>query len=87
LSDGSSSGEWRLPNNNELQSLLNPGLPGPYLSTGMFTDVQRHYWSSTSVSVSLAWFVNLDTGEAFWAMKPDYSWVWPVRDYRSYEGP
>jgi len=49
LSDGSSSGDWRLPNIKELQSLIDFGQVGPALPDGHpFTDVQNSfYWSST----------------------------------------
>jgi len=62
LSDGSSAGDWRLPNLNELRSLIDPTESNPALSAGHpFSDVQSStllYWSSTThsdVFSSLAW--------------------------------
>jgi Protein of unknown function (DUF1566)/Carboxypeptidase regulatory-like domain len=50
LSDGSSAGQWRLPNLNELESLVDVSTANPALSAGNpFTNVSNAiYWSSTS---------------------------------------
>ncbi|MBI5100897.1 MAG: DUF1566 domain-containing protein [Nitrospirae bacterium] len=50
LSDGSAAGDWRLPNINELNSLMdasrsNPALPAGHPFTGVQAD---NYWSSTT---------------------------------------
>jgi hypothetical protein len=52
LSDGSVPGDWRMPNRNELTSLLDLGNLNPALPTGNpFTNFQLaredRYWSST----------------------------------------
>ncbi len=49
LSDGSSAGTWRMPNVNELESLVdvsraNPAVPGPFTNI----NVTAAYWSSTT---------------------------------------
>ena len=50
LSDESTAGEWRLPNINELESLVDVSLSNPALTPGNpFTNVSTAiYWSSTS---------------------------------------
>ncbi|NIO68243.1 MAG: DUF1566 domain-containing protein, partial [Anaerolineae bacterium] len=50
LGDGSSEGDWRLPNVRELQSLIDYGRQTPALPSGHpFTGVQSSlYWSSTT---------------------------------------
>jgi len=50
LSDGSGAGQWRLPNLNELASLLDASSSAPALPSGHpFTDVSGAvYWTSTS---------------------------------------
>ncbi|HTS34089.1 MAG TPA: DUF1566 domain-containing protein [Candidatus Solibacter sp.] len=50
LTDGSSAGQWRLPNLNELESLVDVSASNPALPAGNpFTNVSTAiYWSSTS---------------------------------------
>ena len=83
LSDGSSAGEWRLANTNELRSLFDPALGAPYLPTGHpFTGVQSNfYWSSTSVANNTdnAWEVSLRDGKVISSNKRNTNYVWPVR--------
>ena len=69
LADGSKAGDWRLPNLNELESLvdvsaahpaLTPGNPFVHVSTGI-------YWSSTSyfggqLGSPSAWAIRMDDG-------------------------
>lgn len=83
LSDGSIAGQWRLPNINELESLVDytqrdPALPASH----PFTDVQTSsYWSSTAyISPNEARTVNLSSG-THGSYSRDYftNYVWPVR--------
>jgi len=51
LADGSTAGQWRMPNANELESLVDVSQSGPALSAGHpFTNVAatNAYWSSTT---------------------------------------
>lgn len=84
LSDGSSAGQWRLPNVNELHSLIdltqsNPALPANH----PFTGVQlAPYPTSTTFSgyPTDVWVVGLHTGYVARYPKHKPAWgVWPVR--------
>jgi hypothetical protein len=85
LTDGSSAGDWRLPNVKELQSLIDFDNSDPALPTGNpFTDVQSFvYWSSTTYAddTPYAWEVDLYDGYVSDWNKDDgeYDSVWPVR--------
>ena len=92
LSDGSSVGDWRLPNINELQSLIHRGYNAPALpdtaGTGKwsngdpFNNVQSfYYWSSTTRpnSSAFAWFVYMGYGIEDFHEKTNENYVWPVR--------
>jgi len=84
LSDGSSAGNWRLPNVNELHSLIdltqsNPALPSGHPFDGI---LGAGYWSSTTDNSwipAVAWYVNLSTGSVVSASKSNTYYVWPVR--------
>ena len=77
--------DWRLPNINELESLIDAERWGPALPAGHpFTNVQGfYYWSSTSYADSsfYAWLVNMYYGYMSSSVKSsDASYcVWPVR--------
>ena len=83
LSDGSTAGQWRLPNRNELQSLIdytrgNPALPVDHPFTGVQSNF---YWSSATYApnTGLAWHVGLGGGAVFAIGKTYNYYVWPVR--------
>jgi len=67
LKDNSIAGQWRLPNINELESLIdaanaNPALPTGYLFTNVITS--GNYWSSTTYdgNTSSAWAIRFSDG-------------------------
>jgi len=83
LSDGSSAGDWRLPNRFELESLLDMSQHGPALPSGnLFTGVQSYrYWASATNAYysTNAWYVYLNYGYVSYDGKAYTHYVWPVR--------
>ena len=92
LTDGSSAGNWRLPNIKELQSLINFAYFSPALSdtqgttqwseSDLFAGVQSNeYWSSTTHAnfPGSAWCVSMFDGNANHKIKGNVYYVWPVR--------
>ncbi|MBF0336488.1 MAG: DUF1566 domain-containing protein [Nitrospirae bacterium] len=75
--------DWRLPNINELESLVDSGRYLPALPSGHpFINVQSdYYWSSTSYAgaTSLAWLVVINGGDVNADAKSSSFYVWPVR--------
>ncbi len=78
LSDGSSAGQWRMPNVNELESLVDVSQSSPAVSVGHpFTniDLTNAYWSSTTYTALTSnamvirftdgrWINGIDAGDA-----------------------
>lgn len=80
--------DWRLPNINELESLVNAQEPdqAAWLITQEFTNVQpNYYWSSTTLTwdSSTAWYVHMLDGRTSFSttspIKTDSWYTWPVR--------
>jgi hypothetical protein len=80
--------DWRLPNVNELKSLVNYGETdnAAWLNNASqgFSNVQvNYYWSSTTLtppSDTSAWMVHLSDGQVYNALKSATYRVWAVRD-------
>jgi len=91
LSDGSVSGDWRLPNRVELESLLDIKYYSPALSNALgtgqwsqndpFNNVQSSYWTSSTRAYmpAYAWCVDMLGGIVTGGMKDGGYYVWPVR--------
>ena len=76
--------DWRLPNINELESLINDDEPyfAVWLNSQGFSNVQSRYWSSTTRAYdpSYAWVVIMFDGEVNYSKKSSYYYyAWPVR--------
>jgi len=83
LNDGSTAGQWRLPNIVELQSLIDFAYSSPALTSGHpFSSVQSDgYWSATTYAdvPTFAWYVYLSDGYVDADDRTDTYYVWPVR--------
>ena len=92
LTDGSQAGDWRVPNRNELQSLIDRSQANPVLPVGYpFDNVQLNgYWTSSALLPApgatglMIWFVYLGDGvvNIDLSIGLDNNYVWPVRDAR-----
>ena len=84
LTDGSSPGDWRLPNIREIESLVDYDMAAPCLPQGHpFQNVRpSSYWTSTSVAAAPAeaMFIILGVGPSIFESKEHRFFVWPVRD-------
>jgi len=92
LTDGSATGDWRLANIKELQSLVHYGVWSPALpdteGTGKWAEgdpftgvLSAFYWSSTTngIYTTDAWLVNFGSGGVFGFEKIGGYYVWCVR--------
>jgi hypothetical protein len=84
LTDGSSAGDWRLPNVNEFQSILDlNNTSGPAIAPDhpFINLYPSNYWTSTSVALApaLGWFVALAVGPPVFDLKLNIMRMWPVR--------
>ncbi|HIJ84859.1 MAG TPA: DUF1566 domain-containing protein [Magnetococcales bacterium] len=76
LSDGSRSGDWRLPTKEELPILME------WEKSGAFSGVQTtFYWSSSTNAkyTSNAWYVHIGNDSVYNHAKTPSHYVWPVR--------
>jgi len=75
--------DWRLPNRNELHSLVSYQTRRPALPEGHpFTDIfLGWYWSATTAAVAPAhaWYLHLEGARLFYGGKDQSFLVWPVR--------
>ncbi|MDW7771735.1 MAG: DUF1566 domain-containing protein [Desulfobulbaceae bacterium] len=75
--------DWRLPDRNELRSLISyqakrPALPAGHPFVNVFSG---WYWTSTTAAVNsgYAWYVHMDGARMFYGGKNQYYMLWPVR--------
>ena len=86
LADGSVAGNWRLPNRNELLSLVDIETSGIKIPDGHpFINAQEeYYWSSSTAQYNnpaLAYYLKLyDATVGYHHKASTYDYVWPVRD-------
>jgi len=76
--------DWRLPNWQELRSLIDAGNYNPALPTGhpfAAVAIDDSYWSSATYAASTgyAWLVNLYHGNVSYDTRVTTYYVWPVR--------
>lgn len=80
LTDASVAGQWRLPNLNELESLIDEQTFFPSLPIGHpFASVQTSYYWSSSSYTNYAWVVSMYEGSMTYVNKTTKLYVWPVR--------
>jgi len=85
LTDGSTAGQWRLPNVLELHSLVNDqqAYLATWLNTQGFSGVQGDgfYWSSSTFASNkdYACGVDMGYGRVNYNYKGNFYFVWPVR--------
>ena len=75
--------DWRLPNRNELRSLMDyqnkkPALPGELPASNVFLG---WYWTSTTAAIqpAYAWSIHMEGARMFYGRKDQYQLFWPVR--------
>jgi hypothetical protein len=75
--------DWRLPNRNELRSLVSYQAKNPALAAGHpFVNIfLGWYWSSTTAAINpaYAWAVHLEGARMFYGRKDQEALFWPVR--------
>lgn len=98
LSDGSVPGDWRLPNINEMNSIVALAFFNPSVTNGEGTDrhgdsgtvvfsgiVNGKYWSSTTYisAKTRAWNVSLDNSNVQSGLKSSSAGTWLIKDGQS----
>jgi len=75
--------DWRLPNINELESILNISLidSRTWLGSQGFVNLGASYWTSTTNAANTlsAWYVGISSGQSSYTAKTGTLWVWPIR--------
>ncbi len=71
LTDGSTAGQWRMPNANEVESIVDISQSNPSVSSGspfINVNLANAYWSSSSYMASTPWNFANEGGTATFAM-------------------
>jgi len=73
--------DWRLPNQNELRTLVDRTLKQPALNGAFLNGVSYYYWSSTSAAGAedKTWLINFTYGYGVWGVKTAKYYVRCVR--------
>jgi Protein of unknown function (DUF1566)/Carboxypeptidase regulatory-like domain len=72
LSDGSTASQWRMPNVNELESLVDVSQTSPAVSAGHpFSGIATAYWSSTTYTASSSNAMVIRFTDGRWINGPD----------------
>ena len=73
--------DWRLPNKNELLSIVDLNKYNPAIKDGFKNTKNSRYWSSSSFAGNsgYAWHVNFDSGYTYGNYKTDSCYVRCVR--------
>ncbi len=77
--------DWRLPNVNELRSLINYSQsdPAAWLNINGFANLGNNYWSSTTYSITQAWTISLTSSSvAIYDRDSNNGYLLPVRGGR-----
>jgi hypothetical protein len=75
--------DWRLPTKDELASFVKRGgeRPSEWFNSNGFNKVKGEwYWSCTEYDGSVAWGVDIGSGEVSSSGKRNAYYAWPVRD-------
>lgn len=73
--------DWRLPNRNELQSIVDYETHSPSIDTEFFPEAVSAYWSSTTSAyvTDYAWYVDFSLGRVYNNLKSNNMYVRAVR--------
>jgi hypothetical protein len=76
--------DWRLPNRNELQSIVDYYRYNPSIDTTFFPNTSSEYWTSTTYdsNPNYAWYVSFDY--SYVLLKSKSSYVLPKSKFSSY---
>ncbi len=75
-------GKWRLPNINELHSIVDRNRYNPAIKSSFKYVILSDYWSSTTNASTIdgAWYMNFGNGLDYWSDKNRENYVRCVRD-------
>ena len=72
--------DWRLPNSEEMASLLDHSNSYPALPTNHpFTNIKNDYWTSTAYSETKQLRLQMRMGDFYAEAATEYNYVWPCR--------